>query len=595
VQSALPHYRNVSMQAGAVLEIGIELFRNKMESIVKGVTGNIAVSADRGLEEIKGKKIVVWFVQPTNYRPDGTPRKWEKLILPSNAISQLWTLMPAKIQAENGEEVLTEKHFLDDKAQPFDIDAIKRSMQGEDTKGVIMICGVQTNQWPRAYDLATLCVKNEIPVAVGGYHVRADLPVTKEQASNIGISLVIGEAEAETENGEPLLEEIMHDVWSGNLKQEYRQAEHPDISEYEPAKVIPEYQKLMMTPSMATMETSRGCPMPCSFCTIRTIGGHEVRARDPNRMEKWLREVYTKHGIRSIFITDDNFARSDQKFKVLEMFAKLRREGMNFSLMIQVDMMATAGKQGKHFMDLCRKAGVATVFLGVESLDNESLKKMNKPQNRTQRYEETIADWHSINVMTQCGYIIGHEGDTTGVGKRSAEALTEMGIDVAAPYILTPLPGSKDYHELHKKGYIHEADFNTYDSHSAAYITYPGGLSRHEVMREYNDFYSEFYSWGNFLKLADRLSGQALKTATRQWLWYKYAILKGDHPMCTGLKTLPPDFTRHAFSNGASTAVNDLVPDPLGPGSPICEERIRKESGTLFSDIIPLLRLAQSS
>lgn len=594
VLSALPHIKRLSTQAGAVLEIATDLVRNRIEKVAGSETG---IKKDSGVEQIKGRKVVVWFVQPTNYRKDGTPRKWKQLILPSNAINQLWTLTPEKIQTEDGQEAVTEKHFLDDKAEPFDIDAIKTSMQDEEAKGIVMICGVQTNQWPRALDLATLCARNEIPVIIGGYHVRADLPITKQQAEKEGVSLAFGEAEAVTDDGTPMMEKIIKDVWAGELQKEYRQAEYPDISEFPPAEIIPGYQALMNTQSMATLETSRGCPLPCSFCTIRTIGGNEIRARNASQIEGWLRKVYTQNGVKSIFITDDNFARSGEKFEVLEMFAKLRREGMNFELMTQVDMMATAGMQGKQFMDLCARAGMATVFLGVESFDMEALRKMRKPQNRTWKYRQTIRDWHTINVMTQCGYIIGHESDKKGCGKRSAKALTEVGIDIAAPYVLTPLPGSRDYHDLHEKGLVYETDFNLYDSHSTAYIEYPEGLTRDEIMKEYDDFNREFYSWGNLLQLSGRLSGNSLRTATRQWLWYKYAIFKGDHPMCTGLEPLPADYTRGYFLNGSprELPVHSLAPDPTGPGSPVFEERVRRESGNLFSDVVPLIRLARSS
>lgn len=566
--------RRVSKTARALEGIGSDLFIAwARDAVQKVLSPKAKLPLDGRIETDHGEKIVVWLVHPTNYRENGIPRKWKKQILPTNAIGQLWGLMPRSIN-ENEQEIPVELHFLEDTAQPFDIDAIRRSMDGDGVKGVLMLCGVQTNQWPRAKDLASLCKEHGIPVVAGGYHIRADLPVTEKEAGDLGMALAIGEAESLID-GKPFLETILRDVLNGNLKPNYRQTENPGIENERLSTIIPDYQKLMITPSMATMETSRGCPQPCSFCTIRTIGGTKVRARTPENMKDWLREIYEQQGIRDIFITDDNFSKSNQRFEILEMLSGLRAEGFPFGIMIQVDTTATWGKEGARFVEACKKAGVYAVFLGIESVDPHVLQDMNKPQNHPERYKAMIDAWHHANILAQCGFIIGNRQETKGVGKRSAEQLIEMGIDVAAAYVLTPLPGSVDYHIFHQTGVVKERDFNSYDSHSEACLEFPGGgLSRKEVMEEYKAFFDEFFAWRNVLRLSERLQGATLKSAIRQWLWYKFASSKGDHPMYSGIGAMSPDFTRADFGNNhlPASAV-DLAPRPTGPGAPMHEKR----------------------
>ncbi len=564
----MPQAKNVGKTAKALGGLGMDIVRKKVDAAMKELNSS-DVLADVNIEVLdEGKKLVVWLVHPTNYRQDGTPRKWEKQILPTNAIGQLTALMPDKLDDDTEEGIPIKVNFLEDTVQDFDPEEILASMDGEEEKGVVMLSGVQTNQWERALDLASLCQERGIPVVAGGYHVRADLPITKEQAKEYGISLAIGEAESLID-GKPFLDTILQDVWNDNLQAEYRQKENPVIGQERISRVIPEYQELMINPAMATMESSRGCPLPCSFCTIRTIGGTTVRARDPESMKDWLRHAHDEQGIRTIFITDDNFSKSKSKFEILTALRQLKEEGRPFNEMIQVDTMATIGNQGKEFVEACKEAGVHSVFLGIESVDPEVLKTMNKPQNKPERYKPMIDAWHEANIMTQCGFILGNEGETPGVGKRSAEALLTMGVDVAAAYVRTPLPGSVDYHTLHEQGLITDADFNSYDSHSKPLIHFPNGLSPEQLMEEYDSFYQNFFAYRNMPKMAERLSGHTHASALRQWIWYKYSIGNGDHPMYSGWKRRDPDYLRSDFArNRSHLKVEDLAPHPDGPGSP---------------------------
>jgi tRNA A37 methylthiotransferase MiaB len=570
---------NMGTMAGTVGEVVAGFARDRVREMMEVSFPSLKKPdtpiCDQGVERIAGKRVVVWLVHPTNYRPDGTPRKYKRQTLPSNAIGQLRAMIPKKLLDGSDKGMPVECHFLEDTVQPFDIDEIARSMEGEGVRGVMILCGIQSNAWPRAMDLASLCRDRNIPVIAGGYHMRAELPLTAKQAREIGISLAIGEAEAATTDGRPMMEAILLDLCRGEMKAEYRQAKNPDISGTALPEISPAYQQILYNPTSTALETSRGCPLPCSFCSVRTIAGREMRSRNPEQMSSWLKHAYTVEGIRSLFLTDDNFPRNKQKFEILAMFERLRREGFPINLLIQADTKATEGENGKRFLEACRHAGVYSVFIGVESVDPATLKAMGKQHNNPAQYAKMVADWHSINAIVQCGIIIGSEQDTYGVGARSAQALLDMGIDIATPFILTPLPGSVDYHRFHRDGMIIEPDLNLYDSHSAACLQFPGGLTPQDVEREYADFYREFYAFPNLPRITARLSGESLRAATRQWLWYKLAILRGDHPMCSGLGLVEPDFRRSDFPNRIPAEVNALAPRHDGPGSQEREQKTR--------------------
>lgn len=592
-------------------KLAVEMTQLGVQSLVKGVTEKITGKPveKENVEILEGRKLVVWLVHPTNYRTEppksdeynfiikaflkflqdqgiiadrsvGTPRKFKKQILPTNALGQLKALLPKEIQ--DGENTVPlEVHVLEDGTQPFDDEAIEQSMKGENVQGVVMLCGIQTNQSVRALHLAERCRKRGIQVIAGGYHIRADLPVTQRQAADLGMSLAIGEGESQLPDGTPFLQAILKDALAGNLQPEYRQIDNPNIDKGRLPQVMPEYQKQMINPAMATLETSRGCPYPCKFCTIRTIGGTDVRARDPETMKGWIKDQFEKNKIETIFITDDNFAKSDQRFEVLKLLAELRQEGIPIRAMVQVDTTATIGKEGARFVEACQKAGVYTVFLGIESVDPATLKDMNKPQNHPKRYQEMIDTWHKHNILTQCGFILGNAQETPGVGRRSAKTLIDMGIDVAAAYVLTPLPGSVNYHEFHAAGNVIEPDFNSYDSHSRAYLQFPGGLTPAQLKQEYRDFYDEFFHFRNLPRLAERLEGTTLIAGLRQWFWYKIAISKGDHPMYSGWGELPPDYRRSDFDD-KTPSIKDLAPRADGVGAP-SREKNKKNLKVLVS------------
>src|SRR3989338_1476273 len=125
--------------AGALAAVGFGFARETIAASLRDVAEDLKSVLKNGdaqigcaVEKPEGKRVVVWLIHPTNYRKDGTPRKWKRTILPANAIGQLAALMPKKIENAPGEQIPVEIHVLEDTVQPLDMRAISESMNGHD-------------------------------------------------------------------------------------------------------------------------------------------------------------------------------------------------------------------------------------------------------------------------------------------------------------------------------------------------------------------------------------------------------------------------------------------------------------------------------
>jgi radical SAM superfamily enzyme YgiQ (UPF0313 family) len=174
--------------------------------------------------------------------------------------------------------------------------------------GMVMLTGVQSNQFPRALDLAKPLRERGIQVGIGGFHVSGVLSMLNgvdadlDRAKAMGVSLFAGEAEGR-------LDEVLHDAAAGTLKPLYNfMNDLPGIDGTPiPLMVVERAQRT--AGGTTSFDAGRGCPYQCSFCTIINVQGRKSRRRTPDDIERIVRVNYAQ-GLRSFFITDDNFARN---------------------------------------------------------------------------------------------------------------------------------------------------------------------------------------------------------------------------------------------------------------------------------------------
>jgi hypothetical protein len=412
----------------------------------------------------------LYLINPSHYGEDGYVVFWRHPPLPNNTLACLNALaLDCARRQVLGAGVRIEVTVWDESAGPIPWTEIKTRIAANN--GLVALTGVQSHQYPRALDLARQLRTARIPVCIGGFHVSGmlamfDQPSPElEDALSLGVSLFAGEAEGGR------LEQVLRDAWTGTLQPIYGRPPQAPALEYEPGPALPT-RLLRQTRGVAPLDTGRGCPFTCRFCTIINVHGHGGRQRRVEDVLATLR-AYLDQGVRFFQITDDNFARLAHWREMLIAIAKLRAERNNgFGLLIQVDVPSY---HNRDFVQLCAHAGVKFVFIGVESINSDNLRQISKPQNRVDRYQEMFRAWRDAGIHVQAGYILGFPNDTPdSIARDIAYLLDEIAFDDLMFFYLTPLPGSVEHRDKVRQGEWLDPDLNRYNLH------YP--VTRHPLM-----------------------------------------------------------------------------------------------------------------
>ena len=306
----------------------------------------------------------VELIKPSHYDDNGYVIQWLKAWIPSNSLASLYGLTCAADRSGVlGEGVRIEVNAYDETNTLVPVKRIIGRIQANGGRGLVCLVGVQSNQFPRAMDLARRFRAAGLQVVMGGFHISGSLamlpgiPPELQEAMDLGVSLFAGEAEEH-------FADLLRAADDRRLEPLYNHmAELPDLQgktmPYLPPEVARRY-----APMPGTFDAGRGCPFLCSFCTIINVQGRKSRFRDPGDIERLLR-ANLAHGIRHYFITDDNFARNRNWEPIFDRIAALRRElGVKLNFTIQVDTMCHTLPG---FVTKARAAGVSRVFIGLES------------------------------------------------------------------------------------------------------------------------------------------------------------------------------------------------------------------------------------
>ncbi len=475
------------------------------------------------LEQIKKFHIVL--IKPSKYDDDGYVIRFWKGVLPSNTLNVLHGLTEDIKTRGVFEDLPIEVTTFDETAEKVPMSRIIRWSKASGTKLLICLVCVQTNQFPRALDMARIFKAEGITVIMGGFHTSGTINMLSDQEPDIqelyreGICMVSGEVEGKWEG-------ILGDFLNGQLKPLYSFAQDlqnlVDIEEAPLPQTSAKTMKHFAYPSFATADTSRGCPFACTFCTIINVQGRKMRERSPQSIAAMMRRNYVESGLSFYFFTDDNFARKKLWRETFEEIIKLREEGLDVSFMMQVDL----AKKPKEFVPLAAKAGCTQVFIGMESVNPQNLEAEGKKQNKVEEYRGIIKEWHDAGVLVHTGYIIGLPWDSKEqVAEDVRFLMHEVDPDQASFFMLTPLPGSHDHREMKKRGDWMDPDFNKRDSFHAT-IEHPL-MSAEEWTEAYENAWKTFYSKENMIKNLARWNHAPKNywNLMSIFFWYKNAAL----------------------------------------------------------------------
>jgi len=453
----------------------------------------------------------------------------------------MWSLTEAAFASSELAGLVCRIIAFDERTMRGRVDAkrVMKKWRNPDTIVVVGLVGIQTNMFPRARQLALEFKAAGAAVVMGGFHISGSITMLHDGGGDPkvpcphimpsectelmegGVILFHGEAEG-------IWHQVLGDIVRGEAKPLYRGGRPALVSAPLP-EYPPNYFKGFFG-RMHTLDTGRGCPFTCSFCTIINVQGHDPRYRSVEAIVNRVRRACGEERNPFFFFTDDNFARNPHWKNILEGLMRLRAEGLDFRFMVEADLVAWKIPQ---FVELLAAAGCSQVFMGVEAVRQETLNAARKRQNRVKDYADMCARYHEFGIACHAGYILGFPNDTPQTIAEDVETLKGIGFDQVSFFILTPLPGSEDHIRQYTAGMAMDEDLNNYDSFQP--VVDHAIMSRKQWQEAYNRAWRQFYAARQMTAALRRISKNDYWGMFRNFLWYRWsAVVEGVHPMMAG-------------------------------------------------------------
>lgn len=356
-----------------------------------------------------------------------------------------------------------------------------------DEKYDLVGISVMTALAPRAYEIADAFRSRGIPVVLGGMHP-STLP---EEAKAHADAVVIGEAEGSWP-------QLIEDLKNGSLKPFYRQRERLRLENM----VIPRRDLLNRSRYLVpdTVQTTRGCPFACSFCTVSQFFGHEFRFRP---VEEVVREVQALEGEVIAFVDDNIVGHPAYAKRLFKALAPLKIKWFSQgSLNIARD---------EDLLRLAAESGCIGLFIGFESLSPSNLKAVGKAVNRVEEYSAAIKKIHEYGIAIEGAFIFGFDEDDESIFERTVKFAQENRLEAAQFGILTPFPGTPLREQLEREGRIINNDWGEYTISKVVFE--PKLMSPRTLQEGFNWAWQEFYSLGSI----SRRLGLVKKHAAILW------------------------------------------------------------------------------
>lgn len=327
----------------------------------------------------------------------------------------------------------------------------------------------------RAYQLADAYRKKGCYVCLGGLHVTS-LP---EEAMSHADTIFLGP-------GEESWPRFLRDFRAGEAKKMYVSNER-SLQRIPPIRRDLIRRQLYLVPN--SIVVSRGCPHHCDFCYKDAFfeGGRSFYTQ---QVDDALAEIDRLPG-RHLYFLDDHLL-GNQRFAA-ELFEGMKGMNRVFQGASTVDAILRGD-----LIEKAAAAGLRSVFIGFETLNENNLLQSNKKQNLGRDYRAAIERLHSLGIMINGSFVFGLDDDDPDVFKRTVDWGVSNGLTTATYHILTPYPGTRLFQQMEADGRILHRQWDKYDTRQVVYKT--RGLSAEALKEGYDWAYSSFYSWSNILK-----------------------------------------------------------------------------------------------
>lgn len=361
-----------------------------------------------------------------------------------------------------------------------------------------------TSTAPRAYNIAKKIKKAGIPVVMGGTHVTF-LP---DEALNHADYVVRGE-------GEDAIVELVEFLEKGGdlrnirglsfqedginvhnpdrpLLEDQEKTPIPDYSLVEGWKVPKELGKhsnfQWNVKGVVSIETSRGCPYPCKFCSVNVFFGKKYRFKSVDRVMEEVRHQKGSH----IFFCDDNFAFNTERTKELLRRMIKEKTPPEWSAQVRAEVA-----RDDEMLALMKKSNCFCVFVGFESINPKTLKLYDKKQT-VEEIEYSVQRFHDFGIHVHGMFVMGSDEDDIETIRETASFAKRNSIDSVQLAILTPNPGTEIYRDYKKANRLLTEDWSLYDS--LYVVSQPKNMTPYELQMEVLRASKKFYSWPEILK-----------------------------------------------------------------------------------------------
>ena len=317
----------------------------------------------------------------------------------------------------------------------YEVKIVNEAIEEIDFESEVDLVGITglTCVIKRAYAVADRFRERGVKVILGGVHPSL-LP---EEAKEHADSVFIGEAEGR-------LEKVLRDFEVGTLQPFYRNQEWHDL------KGIPFPRRDLLgkrySPFFKAIETTRGCPNRCEFCSVPTINGKRYRLRPLEEVDQELSTIIKKEG-EYLFLADDNVtAKEDYALGLFEIFKRYGVKWMGFAT-VQI-------AKNENLLKKARESGCISLFIGFESLIQENLDGVSKRFVNTKELSDLIRSIQRHQIGIHGSFIFGFDGDDPSIFKKTVGFVQKNNIELPTFSILTPFPGTPLKKRLEEEGRI---------------------------------------------------------------------------------------------------------------------------------------------
>ncbi len=333
----------------------------------------------------------------------------------------------------------------------------------------------------RAYEISDRYRRQGIPTVLGGIHASMCPEDTLLHCSTV----VIGEAEN-------IWPQLLEDAQAGQLKERYISETRTDLTTCTP----PSRTALTRDRYVSdVVQTSKGCPFHCEFCSVYAFDGQKMRSKSVDQVIQEISEInssgseYKKKS--AVFFVDDNII-GNRKY-ARELFTALKPHNINWVCQASVNIA-----RDESLLELMHSSGCEAVFIGLESLDSQTLDSMHKEVNQRVDYAQAIRTIQSHGILVHGSFIVGSDGDTPETLHKTTEFIQENNLLMPLINILTPLPGTELFKRLEREGRIHHKDWSRYDTRHVVFE--PAGMKPDDLLNKYREMIKTIYSFDSIWK-----------------------------------------------------------------------------------------------